>query len=533
MDRRTLLAVGLCFLIMLGWQKFYIEPNTPPPTQKVETAATSPAAVVNTVNNTTSPANSVVESAANTPLATHTGKVQKSLQIKAAKVEVGSGSRFFSNWTLEQYKNTTAAPGKEVGALSLDAVVMDQGAGEIAFDLQEFSYVGGVEGTLEEIPNGVRWSYADDKVSLTRIFEKLENSNWISTKIQAEFKDKKPNFLFVTLTGKGMSSDPQAQDRNLLYWTQDGIHREMIDDSIEMKQIATPVKWVGVTDRYFLMTLINQSPIEAKGLIQPLGPYFGRASLIYPIASNTISVDLKSYFGPKELEALRSVEVTLDHTVDFGWFTIFAYPLLKLMKWFYSLFHNWGVSIILLTLLVKIVTYPLTYKSVKSMREMSKLQPQLQKIREKYADDKEALNREMMSLMKTHGYNPAAGCLPILVQMPVFFALYRVLYSSIELYQAPFFGWIVDLSLKDPFYVTPILLTVTMYIQQKLTPNTATDPAQQKMMQFMPVIFGVFMVTLPSGLTGYMLVNALASIAQQAYLNKKLGIVIGTPPAKA
>jgi YidC/Oxa1 family membrane protein insertase len=216
------------------------------------------------------------------------------------------------------------------------------------------------------------------------------------------------------------------------------------------------------------------------------------------------------------------VEPTLDHVVDFGWFTVFAYPLIKVLKWLYQFVQNYGVAIILLTLLLKVLTYPLTYKSMKSMKNMAKLQPQLQKIRDKYKDDREALNREMLTLMKNHGYNPMAGCLPMLVQMPIFFALYRVLYSSIELYHAPFAFWIHDLSSRDPFYVTPVLLSLTMFVQQKLTPNTATDPAQAKMMQLMPLIFGAFMLTLPSGLTIYMLVNAIASIGQQMILNKKL-----------
>jgi len=152
---------------------------------------------------------------------------------------------------------------------------------------------------------------------------------------------------------------------------------------------------------------------------------------------------------------------------------------------------------------------------------MARLQPQLQKIREKYKDDKEALNREMMALMKTHGYNPMAGCLPMVIQMPIFFALYRVLYSSIDLYHAPFALYIHDLSARDPFYAMPILLSLTMFVQQKLTPNTAADPTQQKMMQFMPLMFGAFMLSLPSGLTLYMLTNAIASIIQQLILNKK------------
>jgi YidC/Oxa1 family membrane protein insertase len=256
--------------------------------------------------------------------------------------------------------------------------------------------------------------------------------------------------------------------------------------------------------------------------VQGLAKNQGRVMMVYPVQNGSVRAQLKAFFGPKELGLLRGVDVSLEKTIDFGWFTLFAYPLLRFMKFLNELVRNWGVAIILLTLAVKLITFPLTYKSMKSMKQMAKLNPQIQKLREKYANDKEALNREMMLLMRTQGYNPLAGCLPILIQMPVFFALYRVLYSSTELYQAPFMLWIQDLSAKDPFYITPVILTGVMFLQQKLTPNTASDPMQAKMLQWMPVIFGVFMLQLPSGLTLYMLVNALAGIVQQVVLNKKL-----------
>lgn len=221
---------------------------------------------------------------------------------------------------------------------------------------------------------------------------------------------------------------------------------------------------------------------------------------------------------------MKTVHSSLDHAVDFGWLTPLAYGILHFMKWLFSFLGNYGVAIIVLTVVLKILLYPLTYKSMKSMKKMSVIQPQIQKLRERYKDDKEALNREMLQLMKTQGYNPVAGCLPMLVQMPIFFALYQVLYSSFELYQSPFALWIQDLSKQDPWYVTPVILTGVMFLQQRLTPTTTTDPAQQKMIQWMPVIFGVFMLGLPAGLTIYMLTNAVVSIIQQLMLNKKLGI---------
>ena len=185
---------------------------------------------------------------------------------------------------------------------------------------------------------------------------------------------------------------------------------------------------------------------------------------------------------------------------------------------------NYGLSIIILTFLIKVLLFPLTYKSMTSMAKMAKLQPQLNVLREKYKNDKEKLNTEMLSFMKTNGYNPVGGCLPTLLQMPIFFSLYRVFFNSMELYQAPFVGWIHDLSAPDPLFVAPVLLAGLMFLQQRLSPNTATDPAQQKMMQFMPLMFGLFMFFLPAGLNIYMVVNSVTSITQQYILNRRFGL---------
>jgi YidC/Oxa1 family membrane protein insertase len=311
-------------------------------------------------------------------------------------------------------------------------------------------------------------------------------------------------------------------DRKLVHYSEKSFNYVDLKGNIEQAAVPFSMNWIGTTNRYFLFSLLKADSAQVTGLVQGLGENKGRIMFVYPTNGNRVSAKFKAFFGPKELGTLRKVDPTLEQTIDFGWFTLFAYPLLRFMKLLNDLVSNWGVAIILLTLAVKLLTFPLTYKSMVSMKQMAKLNPQIQKLKDKYGADKEALNREMMMLMKTQGYNPLAGCLPILIQMPVFFALYRVLYSSTELYQAPFMLWIQDLSAKDPFYITPVLLTGVMFIQQKITPTTATDPVQAKMLQWMPVMFGVFMLQLPAGLTIYMLVNAIAGIAQQVLLNKKL-----------
>lgn len=526
MDRRTLLAIALCFLIFMGWQKLYLEPRMP-------RAPQAPTTATQTQGRPSSPSGTSQKQGQS--ITAPTAVAQKPLESKPVATaigtaQVGNGSKFFTGWDLKTYRLGIAP---EAAAVDLRSVTHQEGGVELAFDLPEYSYLNTVQGNLTSNAQGVVWNYEDANVKITREFISAVDRNYVDGRVTAEFKGKKPNFAFLIVGSQSSGKEVDEADRQLLYWTNQSVERMHLKD-VELREVKTPVKWVGASNRYFLLTVITQGDLQPNGLIQPAGEHSGRVSLVYPVAGNSITVPFRAYFGPKELNTLRSVEPTLDHTVDFGWFTVFAYPLLRLMKWLYQFVHNYGVAIILLTLLLKVATYPLTYKSMKSMKEMARLQPQLQRLKEKHKDDREALNREMLTLMRTHGYNPMAGCLPILIQMPVFFALYRVLYGSIELYQAPFAVWIQDLAARDPYYVTPILLSLTMYVQQKLTPNTATDPMQAKMLQFMPLIFGAFMLTLPSGLTLYMLTNAVASIVQQMILNKKLGIHGANPtPAKA
>ena len=220
------------------------------------------------------------------------------------------------------------------------------------------------------------------------------------------------------------------------------------------------------------------------------------------------------FIGPKSSEKLKAASEKFLGLMDYGMLEFISKPMLASMKWFFSIVGNWGFAIILLTLLVRAVVLPFNLMSYRSMKGMQKIQPLLTQIREKYKDDPVTLNKEMMSIMKNNNANPLAGCLPILLQIPIFFALYRVIGSSVELYQAPFGAWITDLSLHDKYYVLPVLMGITFYIQQKLTP-TNMDPMQAKILAWMPVIFSLFMLNLPAGLTLYMVVSAVFGIVQQ------------------
>jgi YidC/Oxa1 family membrane protein insertase len=233
---------------------------------------------------------------------------------------------------------------------------------------------------------------------------------------------------------------------------------------------------------------------------------------IAPGASAKLSAPL--YAGPQEQQRLRSAANGLDLVVDYGWLAIIAWPLFWLLEKFHALSGNWGVAIILLTVLIKIIFFPLSAASYKSMAKMKLVTPRLTKIREMYGNDRQKMNQAMMELYKTEKINPLGGCFPILVQIPVFIALYWTLLAAIELRHAPFMLWINDLSALDPYYVLPILMTITMVVQTKLNP-VPPDPVQAQVMKFMPFVFSIFFFFFPAGLVLYWLVNNILSILQQ------------------
>lgn len=241
-----------------------------------------------------------------------------------------------------------------------------------------------------------------------------------------------------------------------------------------------------------------------------------------PGATKTIQFDL--YAGPKSKTALNTAfnSKNLSKNIDFGFFSVVAWPLFYILQWFEAVSKNWGIAIILLTVVLKFILYPLTEKAFVAGKKMQKLQPELNALKDKFKDDKQAQQKEMMSLMAQKGVNPMSGCLPILPQLPIFFGLNAVLMHTFELRHAPFGWWLNDLTARDPFYITPVIMAGLMYVQQKLTPMPASmDPAQQKMMQFLPVIFAVFMLTYPSGLVLYIITNTVLSLLQQKYMMRK------------
>jgi YidC/Oxa1 family membrane protein insertase len=293
----------------------------------------------------------------------------------------------------------------------------------------------------------------------------------------------------------------------------------------EPLKLATTDGWVGLLQHYFVSAWIPKDGQAREFYTKKLTDrmyVIGTKSALDTLAPGaSLSIPARLFTGPQTKHDLTTTAPGLEYTVDYGWLTVVASPLFWLLSKIHSFVNNWGVAIILLTILLKAGFYRLSATSYRSMAQMRELAPRLQSMKEKFGDDRQKMQMAMMDLYKKEKINPMSGCLPILVQIPVFIALYWVLLGSVELRHAPFFGWITDLSAIDPYYILPVLMGASMIIQTRLNPKP-TDPIQAKVMTWMPIVFSIFFFFFPAGLVLYWLVNNVLSIAQQWYINKTI-----------
>lgn len=471
-QRNALFAVVLSGLILFGWQYFMVPKNT------------APVAVAPTGTQTATTAGTVAqapESTAATEVAPVEPEALEVYSITGAGVTV----KFDNTLAIKDFENTQAA-------FKFDQTVESKRPMGIEFDFgngfQTIRFARNENGTF---------SNATHEVTAAAT---VDDKGVVHYKITSP-KPFKYRFLYQSQVKKLEN----GQERVFAFYT-DELNRHVVgDDEAGDKAI----KWAGIDFNYHLFASYFEKP---QDLIYKLG-----TDNTFSMFSNKPVNELNYgvVFVKKEYNDLASLGHNLNNSVDFGIWGFFAVWILKGLQFFHTFVPNYGVSIILLTLLIRLITFPLQYKSFVSMKKLQTIQPELTKIREKFKDDPQKMQKESMELFRKSGANPIGGCLPLLLQMPVFFAFYKVLYSAVELVDAPFFGWIQDLSNKDPYYVLPVLMTASMFLQQKITPNTITDPVQKKIMMFMPLIFGVIMKDLPSGLSLYIFVSTLFGIIQQ------------------
>ena len=353
------------------------------------------------------------------------------------------------------------------------------------------------------------------------------NNETMSFESETEFDGSPKTLTFSTSEAKHKSESsnflmPSFAKQDFLFKEGEKFHTEAISGVKDTETVNKSIANTGlasISSQYFTQAYIDKSEILPSINMKVHGNT-ATLDVVYNLKDTKVS-KIKSliFIGPKLTENLNKIDPLLPEVMDYGIFGFISKPLLKLMKFLHGLFGNWGVAIIALTIIMRLLMLPFNVVSFKSARAMQKIQPQLTAVREKYKNDPMAVNRETMALMKQNNANPLSSCLPMLIQIPIFFALWKTIGSSIEIYQQPFFGWISDLSSYDRFFVLPVLMGITMFFQQKLTPTTM-DPMQAKILNYMPLLFSLFMISLPSGLTLYNFISSLFGVGQQYFLLK-------------
>ena len=558
-EKRGIFAIALSLLVFVVWYSF-IQPKFFPEDKKTETAAVEEVVIAEKQVATAETA--ALDQKPTEPTAAAGAVSQKNVDEVFTTIETPEIKVTFTNygarpteWVLNHYTTRKGKDSKPINLVTQDPT--PKHPLELTFVKTNVAIPKTLQYTLVEATNErdhYRWT------SSAQVIDKI----YSVTDIKYDLG------LTVTITNKGKEALTQQVS---LAWTAgkpeekkggffsflkrpSDIKMPVYDFDGEVDRETSVAKlgkesvkwgslfWTGIEDRYFLAAIVPQEVGGSLGLEMGVfgeaganGFYSGLVlpeGIIPPGGAEKYKFSI--FGGPKDMHALQAVGRDLDKAIDYGWFTFIAIPILYTLKFLYSLVHNYGIAIILLTILIKILLYPISKKSMKSMKGMQQLQPRLKELKEKYANDKERLNVEMMQLFKNNKVNPMSGCLPMVLQFPVYIALYRVLWNSIELYQAPFFWFYSDLSQPDPYYITPVLLGLFMVLQQKLTPTATADPAQQKMMMLMPVMFAVFLAFLPVGLVIYILVNTVLTVLQQWMNNNDIrfrDLLRGRFPKKA
>ncbi len=524
MEKRALLAVVLSLAFFYGYSLLFPAPEkkvSPKPVQKIASSATAAVSV---------------------PVQEAKPVQQKALVSKDAVVETDQFTAVFScqggtlkSLVLKKYRETSGAGGEPVALVSESSVEgFALKTGSTGFLLDSAAIYSPSDNTLRVTGNETKrldfsWTSPQGTVvTKSYTFSGAGYEIGLDTRITNSGPGRLTGVLTLALPHPVEPKSKQSRfENNSAVTRSDGkFSTEAVKDIPEKpKKYVTSVEWTGYADKYFLSAVLTKDgSIGSVAIEKGSGRYLNTIISSPSVDLNpgqTGAVAYRLFFGPKELDVLKAQGAGLEQALDLGWFAPLAKPLLFTLKFFNKYTHNYGIAIIIITVIIKILFFPLTHKSYKSMKDMQKLQPKMAEVKEKFKNDRDAMNKAVMELYRTHKVNPLGGCLPMIVQIPVFFALYKALMFSIELRHAPFMLWITDLSAKDPYYVTPVIMGVTMFIQQKMTPSTM-DPIQAKMMLALPVVFTFMFLNFPSGLVIYWLVNNILTIAQQSYINHSL-----------
>jgi YidC/Oxa1 family membrane protein insertase len=543
MERRALIAVVISLVILVLYQEVVLKRLYPPPTE--EGASSEPEPIAPTAANPPAQAPLPDEAIAAQP------KEKPAPQGQHIRIETDfyiatfttAGARLES-FQLKNYRTTvdpnsplqeTVIPGQG-GELPLGVELRGTNA-QVLSDTSAVYTASAAGLTLKDGESGsLDLTWHGEQVTLQKRFSFRADRYEFETAITAQ--SVPPEYSEIGITwAKGFEPSPGVEavydkaallnGHKLVEYTFDKLAAGQVDAA----STDATIGWAGFSGRHFLAAIMPDEPQNPRVWLK-LRDHTVEEKVLFPISAGAAAAKAGVYIGPKDFDALEAVGHNLSRAVALGWFWFIALPLLHVLKFLNRFTGNYGVDIILMTVAIKVLFIPLTQRSFQSMRAMQKLQPQMAKIREKYKDDSETMNKEIMELYRRHKVNPLGGCLPMVLQIPVFIGLYSALTNAVELRHAPFMLWIHDLSAPDrlgtlqlPFVQHPgipvltLLMGVSMFLQQWMSP-TAGDPQQQKVMMVMPLMFTFMFVNFPAGLALYWLVNNVLTIAQQYYINR-------------
>jgi YidC/Oxa1 family membrane protein insertase len=543
MEKRVLLAVALSFLVLAGYQMMFPPPkptqsSAPPTAQPSNPAAASaqPPAEAEAIQPAAPQEAPLVGDRAERDIVVENDGVHAVLSNRGA---------FLKSWILKHYKTSSGAPLDLVpqivrGAPKPFTLIVDDA--KLAATLRNALYQPSADRLMLSAPSTLTFEYKDPSgLAVRKEFTFNPAQPYVVDFTASVSLNNAPVNATVQwgpalgtgiVEGSGYNPPPQP-----IFYRDGSVTRVKPSNIQKSPTEEGTFGFVGVDDHYFLTAALpgtERLHVEYEPTPVPIAGSKTGANFVSwsTRAPGQTALQARYFLGPKDFDVLASVDRNLVRAIDFGIFSWLVVPLLRALKWVNGYLGNYGWSIIALTIIINLVMFPLRHKSVVSMRKMQDLQPEVKAIQDRYAKlkmsdpAKQKMNVELMNLYRERGVNPASGCVPMLLTLPVLFAFYAMLSVAIELRGAPFVGWIKDLSLHDPLYITPILMGITMFVQQRMTPSTA-DPVQQKMMMFMPLVFTSMFVLAPSGLVLYWTVSNLWAIGQQALTNRLIG-----PPAR-
>ncbi|MGC3975429.1 MAG: membrane protein insertase YidC [Nitrospira sp.] len=556
MEKRVIVFLIVSLAVIIGYDYLLKGMGLLPPSEPVQVATTANTPVVerqsagseNASTQSVSPASSMATSSTSTPAASDggTGAVKEEQTVEVDtdlfRAKFTNRGGVLKSWELKRYTTTT-----DQGPVPVQLVYAGGGfKGPLSLVTTDQSVTSDLGSALYQVTQDV--SHLDSAHPTGHITFRYHDTQR-NMDVEKELTFHHGSYVVdIAVRTQGLTTPVDVTlgtNFGIVEWGEGFIglmgSASLVDDKV-LKE--TPdgeaerkgdVKWSAIQDKYFLSVLMPQK--AASALAKKEGDKLVSAGVRFPAPTSGSTMTMQLYAGPKEYDTLKALNVGLEDTIDFGWFVFGSWALVKavakpifyVLRFLYEFTHNYGVTIILLTMLIKLMFVPLQYKSYKSMKQMQVIQPKVLAIQNKFKDDRERLNKELIKLYKDHRVNPVGGCLPMVLQMPVFVALFNILYMTIDLRQAPFMLWIKDLSVQDPYYVLPIIMGATMVIQQKITPTTM-DPTQAKIMLFLPVFMTFLFVNFPAGLVLYWLTNNTLTITQQIVTERLFGKKWQAPP---